>query len=201
MSRTDIILSLASLTFSLFPHTLMWGSAETRGAKVYRESDMKSRGPTWASQLLLWRLQSLFWSAGISTPVGTRDMQLCDVSFIPNISQRWRIKTSNANALLNLSNGIFSYEPVLQCWSTETIMLKLLFGTSVTWTSKAPISSKILQLNNQKEKAFKAGASVLSEPTSGSTHAWALEKANVKTNQGTHTCTTQPVLTERQEVD
>lgn len=27
VSRTDIILSLASLTFSLFPHTLMWGSA------------------------------------------------------------------------------------------------------------------------------------------------------------------------------
>lgn len=27
VSSTDIILSLASLTFSLFPHTLMWGSA------------------------------------------------------------------------------------------------------------------------------------------------------------------------------
>lgn len=48
VSRTDIILFLASLTFSLFPHTLMWGSAATGSIKVYWESDMKSRGPTWA---------------------------------------------------------------------------------------------------------------------------------------------------------
>lgn len=48
VSRTDIILFLASLTFSLFPHTLMWGSAATGSVKVYWESDKKSRGPTWA---------------------------------------------------------------------------------------------------------------------------------------------------------
>lgn len=35
VSRTDIILSLASLTFSLFPHTLMWGSAGRKKGKQW----------------------------------------------------------------------------------------------------------------------------------------------------------------------
>lgn len=55
VSRTDIILSLASLTFSLFPHTLMWGSAggenkqlvTLKGKKDKNQYRMKGEFVSW----------------------------------------------------------------------------------------------------------------------------------------------------------